>query len=214
MRWLAMLLVPLALAGCRRGKSETPPVGSESGEKPGSSGEDAQVEAKQLRPGRYRIELVADEGAKKGASSKGDLTLITARPDDSSPVTSEKPTSRVGERYPLYGYTNLDFKAVDAPMPAKYERGEIPPAPDSRDPIYPGVLVLELPPEGERVMGAKWILTIGTVSNMRTSRRVTDGAGIALRVKAHEGDSLSGVWTAWGLRHAGSGTWSAKRVSD
>jgi len=109
---------------------------------------------------------------------------------------------RIAEGYRLYGWTDVDFQKLGAPIDASGVPGE------SRDPENPGILVWFPPfkwtykvsiPEGAP------ILLIGTVENKKATRGFRDGAGIGLFVLAKEGRCVRGTWSEWGMVMAASG---------
>ena len=118
---------------------------------------------------------------------------------------------------PLYGAAEgLDFKKVGAPVSDNGTPVE------SRDPVFPGVLVLAHAPEHAPepdFSGATGVFTLnhvvlvmGNVSNERTDLDVEDGSGIGLWVRHADSTGFSGTWDNWGIVVAGNGYYCAVRV--
>jgi hypothetical protein len=131
------------------------------------------------------------------------VTYRPTRTSDSSGLTADAEGSLTlrqfeGQRepldrkYPLYGWTDVDFRALGATL------GETPSS--SQDPENVGVVIVTLPPIPgiERPSNAP-ILLIGTADNNVATRRSTDGPGIGLMVKTKEGECLVGTWGMWGI---------------
>jgi len=153
-----------------------------------------------LRAGGYTLTLVATEGTKRGERVSGQLWLWRTSPRDSSTRTGKVAVKVDTAAAPFYGATDLQFAVVAAPV---YSDGsEAEPAPDSRDPVYPGVLVLAGNPHDS--MAALATLLISTVSNRRDGVWTLDGAGIALRIRS-SGGQLKGDWKEWGIVYNGRG---------
>jgi hypothetical protein len=109
---------------------------------------------------------------------------------------------QVAEGFRLYGWTDVDFQKLGAPIDASGVPSE------SRDPENPGVLVW--------YPSFKWthrvsvpdgapILLIGTLDNKKATRRYRDGAGIGLFVLTRKGRCVRGTWSEWGMVMAASG---------
>jgi hypothetical protein len=91
-----------------------------------------------LAAGEYRITLFADCGSREGKSAPGRLHLMQTRARNGSSVAGE--TSRkVVRTPPLYGWTDLEFRQVGASIC----RDRFHPPPESRRPMWPGVLALD-----------------------------------------------------------------------
>lgn len=154
-----------------------------------------------ITPGEYVITFVATKGDRSGSAVGGRMWLRPTSPRDKSPRTGESaPANEDRKKVPLYGAVDVNLSLVDAPMGA----GDgIAPQPMSRDPIYPGVLVHVVDfynaPKGQIA------LTIGTLSNHRTDKAYTDGAGIGLFVEKLDDDAFAGSWRPWGILIGGSG---------
>ena len=132
------------------------------------------------RAGVYRLTIVEVVGNSSKRSVSGSLTLQPQIPD----LDSLKSVST-----PLYGYTDVDLKSVGA-----YRVGN----PGSRDPVAPGVLVLESDRDGRRTIN----LRFGSEANRRDTIRY-DGAYTVLNVHRIDADGFSGGWRS-GLRLARS----------
>jgi len=155
-----------------------------------------------LKPGEYELVLVATEGSHRGRRVAGPLTLRSASPSDRSPRTGE-----IAEDFadtPLFGWVDFDLLAVGAPICFE----EPHPSPDSRDPVFPGVLVQQY--DFGIDLGLKHpahtpILLIGTLSNIRTQNGWLDGCGIGLFVQAFTDGRFVGEWKEWGIVADGRG---------
>lgn len=177
-------------------------VSSECEPRPG-----CKVTSNELTPGRYEVVFVANHGSKAGHSIVGKLTLRDSTPGDVSPRTWEPVTESTHHR--LYGSIEFNFSEIGAPIRTG---AGVEPAPNSTDPVYPGVLVHEDPKEKRTV-----ILTIGTLFNFRDDLRTglmgTDGSGIVLFVHCLTATEFSGTWGPWGIVKDGSGYFCARRKS-
>jgi hypothetical protein len=98
-----------------------------------------------------------------------------------------------------WGWTDVDFAAVDAPL--CHNDPDVPPA-DSRDPLRPGVVVLSV---GE---GQRQSLAIGTLSNVLTGPLAFDGCGVGLTIEAWDGRCFSGHWGNAGMAIGRDGAFS------
>jgi hypothetical protein len=152
-----------------------------------------------IAPGEYRL-TVWDSTRTGAPRVAGTLRLVPTRADDRSPRTRERAAAPRGDATPLYGYTQIDWRAVRAPMLPD----SVDPPPESRDPVYPGVLV--------HAGRGEVTLTVGTVSNLRTGAALLDGAGIGLHVRRASGGSFGGSWRGWGVVERGAGWFCAERV--
>jgi len=163
--------------------------------------------------GDYELTLTAECGSRAGVSAHGRLALARARRTDASPRTGETAPEFEDRKVLLYGWTDLDFGAVGAIV-----YGTPAPPPTSRDPIYPGVLVvatswfLQIDPALSLPRNAPMML-IGTNSNSRMGALFTDGSGIALLIEAWRAQCYRGRWDAWGIVANGAGAFKACRAS-
>lgn len=187
---LSFLLVLILGMACRSG------LGQPATEicKPSPVGIEA-AGAPEVRPGEYLLTIVATSGSKSGSSSQGNLWLWPTSAQDRSPSTGELAGSYDKNSRPLYGATNLNFKHIGAPMDFA-GRGSAP-SPASRDPVFPGVLVLR--------DSRETVLTIGTLSTIRTDGIRLDGLGIGLWVTESGPNGFFGVWREWGVVQDGAG---------
>ena len=134
--------------------------------------------------GRYHLVLVA-AGAGTQRSVAGALELTENEP----PLRRLAPTGvRADDAVlaPLYGWAAIDLAAVDA-----VEMGDI----GSRDPLRPGVLVLEQRPAGAAPVAIT--LRFGSIANRRDGKAAVDGGYFALHV-AHVDPhgSFAGSWVS------------------
>ena len=153
-----------------------------------------------ITAGEYELVLRAECGQRSGNEAEGRLSLLPARQDDRSPVTGEVATDMSDLlNYPLYGFTDVAFGRVAAPM-CKED------LPTSRDPLHPGVIVdasdwHAIDPSHPNTPA----LLIGTVVS-RTDKIVTDGCGIALPLETWDGRCYRGHWDRSGIVAGGNGT--------
>jgi len=166
---------------------------------------DCKVTSNLLAPGSYEVVFVATQGSKAGHSTTGKLVLRASTLDDVSPRTGE--TVAESEHHRLYGSIEFDFSEVGAPICID---NTVAPAPNSTDPVYPGVLVHEYSEEKGGVC-----LWIGTILNLRNDLRTgvigKDGPGIVLFVHCLTPTEFSGTWGAAGIGTDGSGYFCARR---
>jgi len=143
-----------------------------------------------LAPGEY--ELVV-EGASKLSTRplrKGSLSL--RKWDDEE--------QRSTGLYPLYGWTDVDFKELGTPVAASDN-------PASQDPDNPGVLVFVAPPRYDamfkhfqiRQASGAPVLLIGTLANRKATRGGLDGGGVGLFVQRRAGQCVHGQWGSVGI---------------
>lgn len=159
------------------------------------------------RAGRYRLILVADSGATvsdeadSSASNAGDVAgivvsgLLTLRHHDQQdqqgqqgqqprdPASPDDPTTP-NPTTPLYGFTDIDPALVGA-----HRVGD----PGSKDPLAPGVLVIERAEYGRRVI----TLRLGSLANRSDLVRY-DGAYTVLRVREINKGGFAGSWRSGG----------------
>jgi len=168
------VIATLLLPACRSGAGQSTPEVCEP--VPGSLAPSARADS---LAGQYRLRLVGTTGAARGASAAG--TLILAPPDTTArgPAGIADPT----HRYPLVGTAELNLAAVEAVAPG----GTV-----SRDPMAPGVLVIE------RLSGAgdapgRIILRLGSEANRRDRLRF-DGGYTVLRLRHADEQGFAGDW--------------------
>ena len=156
-----------------------------------------------LGQGTYRLVMVASHGTRAGRASSGTLALWPSSiRDRSRRRPAERPPADTASA-PFYGATSIDFPAIGAPVNVRGD--EWVPAPSSRDPLHPGVLVLaSATPAGSRFPS---MIVIGTVSNRRVADEPVgvDGEGIYLAFRRQRGDTIAGYWGGYGRRVNGSG---------
>jgi hypothetical protein len=157
-----------------------------------------------LRSGEYRLTLVAASGSHKRAVADGALNLVPASATDRSPATGRL-AQDFNDTPQFYGWTDLDFARVGAPICTD----DTSPAPGSRDPLRPGVLVT-----AKTARAYPPAILIGTLSNLREGALYTDGCGIALFLEASDGHCYTGSWGAWGIAIDGAGTFRACAVTE
>ena len=158
-----------------------------------------------VRPGTYKLILVATSGRNQGASAEGELSLRPTSASDRSPRTGQVAQDENLAEVPFYGWAELDFLAVGASV-GNASAGD--PAPNSRDPVFPGVLV-RLVSWMQGYPRDTPVLLISTVSNRRDDVLATDGGGIGLWVRRLGETSFAGEWSRWGIVISGSGYFCA-----
>ena len=158
----------------------------------------ADARADDLR-GVYRLQLVAARGDRAGDSTWAELELIPA--DDS--LQSRPGASGLRDtttRYPLVGRTTLDPAAVGGT-----DTGAL----DSRDPLAPGVLVIE-----RRTRRAdtpmEILLRFGAEANRRDRLRF-DGGYFVLTVRRIDEGGFAGTWASAAGGPAAGGHYCASR---
>jgi hypothetical protein len=156
--------------------------------------------------GRYGLRVFAESGTCKGSMATGVLTLHRTSDGDRSPRTGEGPTPRDVRKPALWGFTDVDWHSVCAPLETS-RRADVYPGPMSQDPIYPGVVGLFNRVDGYR----RPVLVVGADLNRAGKQLHVDGAGIALRIErvGVGSTTFDGVWNAYGIVANGSGTWHA-----
>ena len=208
-RWivaLCALLAPVA-GGCAGGAEERArqaPTGptalsacvAQEGELP--------MEATLVRgAGRYHLTLITDrDGAERSVT--GALVLADNEPSlRRLPAAGDAPADDT-VLLPLHGWAAIDLAAVDA-----LEMGDI----GSRDPLQPGVLVLEQRPAADAPVAIT--LRFGSLANRRDGRQAVDGGYMALHV-AHVAawGSFSGTWASGVHARRVSGHFCATRLAD
>ncbi|MDE0027612.1 MAG: hypothetical protein OXP69_24625 [Spirochaetaceae bacterium] len=204
---LCALLAPVA-GGCAGGAEERAPrvpagptaisaCGAREGELPAG--------ATLVRgAGRYHLTLVTvRDGAER--SAMGTLELADNEPSlrrlpETGDASADTADSTV--LLPLYGWAAIDLAAVDA-----LEIGDI----GSRDPLQPGVLVLEQRPAANAPVAIT--LRFGSLANRRHGPQAVDGGYMALHV-AHvaEWGSFAGTWSSGVHARRASGHFCATRL--
>ncbi len=141
------------------------------------------------RTGNYRLTLVEPAFGSDGRSVRGTLTLRES-PEGLDSLGSAST--------PLYGFTDVNIKAVGA-----HRVGSL----LSEDPQSPGVLVLEGNYTGERNI----LLRLGSTTNQRDLRRY-DGAYTVLDVHEISVNGFAGSWRSATLKSGTKGYFCAKKV--
>jgi hypothetical protein len=144
----------------------------------------------------------ADMGSRAGKQAFGYLELRDVRTDDRSPRTGEIAVPKADTQ--ACGWTDADFEYVGAPMCQKGSD----PAPSSRDPVYPGIVLkgrASAAPTGDADAPE---LLVGTVGNLRNGEIILDGCGVALSVKRWNGRCFNGSWRNYGIAIDGAGTFA------
>ena len=127
--------------------------------------------------GSYRLTLVAPAADGAQVSVSGTLHL------EPNPAALREFAEDVST--PLYGWVDLELQAV-----AAVEVGDA----GSRDPLRPGVLVLEQRPDA--ASAPRITLRLGSLANLRTVRGAFDGGYLALHVEHLEPDRFHGRWVS------------------
>lgn len=149
--------------------------------------------------GEYQLRLVATSGAKTGASVEGTLSL-QPQPDALRYRTRLGGTVDTSVVHPLYGSADLDLGAVDA-----VSVGSI----GSRDPMQPGVLVVEHHASGDNA-STEIVIRLGSEANRRDRQRF-DGGYTALRVREVSDTGMAGTWASGITRERSAGYFCAVR---
>jgi hypothetical protein len=133
------------------------------------------------------------------------MTLVAATDADVSPRTGEKPVDEF-QSTRLFGWMQLDYGAID--LRVTRERGI--PAPDSTDPVSPGVIVRD---RGRPGSVARPILTMNSDANIRRPGQPvrTDGPGFSFSVFAVNGDGFQGAFAGGFLASDPSGYFCARQ---
>lgn len=191
MRWIAGLVVLCGLGS------------------PGITAAGAEDAPGPLVPGTYELTLRL-EGRRDGGERIpdaqpieviGTVTLRATSAGDRSPRTGEQ--AKDGRQVPpLYGWTDAKLAPV---MPLDRDAA----SPDSRDPVYPGLLAIRVPygPGGPFTGGEEvTAILVNTLGNDRSGRAALDGGGFAMFLLRWDGRCHEGAWSRWGLQAVGSGT--------
>ena len=88
--------------------------------------------------GTYEVIFSRLKNGQTIAQTEGLLTLVPTTENDISPKTGAKPPpDEDRNKIPFYGWIDADFDKVKAPV---FLNEKVEPSPNSKDPIYPGVL--------------------------------------------------------------------------
>ena len=152
--------------------------------------------------GRYHLTLVtAGDGA--GRTVTGTLELKDNEPSlRRLPTAGEAPDETV--LLPLHGWAAIDLAAVDA-----LAIGDI----GSRDPLQPGVLVLEQRTAGQAPVAIT--LRFGSIANRRAGNAAVDGGYMALHI-AHimPRGGFTGTWASGVHARRVTGHFCATRLPE
>ena len=203
--WTGALGVLLAamVASCAGGGDERVPASTPIAACIARSG-DLPADATLVRGvGRYHLTLVA-AGAGGERSVTGTLELANNEPPLRRLLSEGGQDPDAIVLLPLYGWAAIDLTAVDA-----LEIGDI----GSRDPLQPGVLVMEQRPAPTADVAIT--LRFGSLANRRDAAGAVDGAYMALHV-AHvaRSGSFAGTWASGVHARRVSGHFCATRLSD
>lgn len=101
----------------------------------------------------------------------------------------------------LWGYTTLDPERVGIPIC----EGHVPP--DSEDPVYPGVVLIESSPVDDLPA-----LLSSTMTNHRDGTLTLDGCGVGLLIEERTPSGWRGKWSEWGILKDGRGTFTIRKI--
>ena len=160
-------------------------------------------------PGEYRITMIA-EGSSAPASARGNLWLSrTSSQDRSQAHPSARAPAGDTASAPLIGWTDINVQKVGVLNYAPDTGQFFVPDPTSRDPLYPGVIVLIQNWQSNHGLRQNALL-IGTFANRRPDGfDFLDGGGIALWVRRFSSGGFSGHWSRFGRRPESSGYFCA-----
>jgi len=145
--------------------------------------------------GEYSLVLVATTGSAAGKKAEGRLSLGRVEGDLRYSQLPELPRD-TSVRYPLAGTTTVDVAAVGA-----VNTGDM----TSRDPMRPGVLVIE--------RAGSITIRLGADANRRDVQRF-DGGYTALRVQQLEKERIAGTWESGTARMHAGGYFCATRTGS
>ena len=175
-----VLLVPLA--ACATGAPEDPPVPAVPADCVRQDGSlDAGATLREAA-GSYRLTLVtaSDDGTRRATT--GTLHLQPNPPDLRGLSADGAAADDV--RVPLHGWVAIDLRPVGA-----LSIGDL----RSRDPLSPGVLVIEQRPAFAAPVAIT--LRLGSIANRRAGQTAVDGGYTALHVtRMEESGGFSGTW--------------------
>jgi hypothetical protein len=169
-----------------------------------------------VHAGTYRLTLVEDTPEPGATTVAGSLWLAPTSANDRSPGhPGERPSPGDTVRAPLYGSTDVDLYMVNAALQVAdlTTESDVPlpvPAPNSWDPLHPGVLAFlerEAPAAPRQT-----ILLIGTGANRRAGTPGVDGVGVILRVWQVSASGFQGTWGPYATLRGGAGYFCAVRA--
>ena len=204
-RWvraLGVLLAPI-VASCAGGGEERVPAPTPIAACMARAGE-LPVDATLVRgAGRYHLTLVATgDGGERSVT--GALELANNEPPLRRLPSTGGQDPGANVLLPLHGWAAIDLEAVDA-----LEVGDI----ASRDPLQPGVLVLEQRPAATADVAIT--LRFGSLANGRDAAGAVDGGYMALYVaRVTRSGNFDGTWASGVHAHRVSGHFCATRLPD
>ena len=203
-RWTGALGVLAAtLASCAGGGDERVPAPTPIAACTARVG-DLRADATLVRgAGRYHLTMVA-AGNGGERSVTGALELVNNEPPLRRLLSEEGQDPDGIVLLPLYGWAAIDLTAIDA-----LEIGDT----GSRDPLQPGVLVVEQRPAPTADVAIT--LRFGSLANRRDAAGAADGAYMALHV-AHvaQSGSFAGTWASGVYARRVSGHFCATRLPE
>lgn len=153
--------------------------------------------------GRYHLTLItADDSGERSVTGGLELTANEPALRRLPAGAGQRPDETV--LLPLHGWAAIDLAAVDA-----LEIGDI----ASRDPLQPGVLVLEQRPAAAAPVAIT--LRFGSIANRRDAAGAVDGGYMALHVShVTPWGSFAGTWSSGVHARRISGHFCATRLPD
>ena len=159
-------------------------------------------DAARVTAGTYRITFIATGGSRMGDTAIGALTLYDTSPTDRSPRTGEGPAPYESrEEITLWGSLSADLASLGASLPEPGSSIDtLIPQPDSRDPIYPGVVVHIQNWQNPEQLQQNVLLIASSVNiraDMCTDVACTvmlDGPGVWAAVRRLNRGNFGGTW--------------------
>ena len=187
----AVCVVLMPLAACATGTLEAPSLPAPPSESMTQDcvGQDGSLDADAtLREaaGGYRLTLVTASDDAGQRATTGTLHLQANPPDLRGLSAEDAATDADTVSVPLHGWASIDLRPVGA-----LEIGDL----GSRDPLSPGVLVLEQRPAFAAPVAIT--LRLGSIANRRAGPAAVDGGYTALHVTGlEESGGFSGTWVS------------------
>ena len=154
--------------------------------------------------GTYTLTLVARSGDRAGNRTEGAVQLVRSdsadrgrRPDG----TTVAPAPAIDNVLPLYGWADVTLADVGAIASRD---------PRTRDPIYPGVLVLLGPPRGATTGWGLVLVALGSMS--RDGSQTLDAPTTSLYATRVDSAGMWGRWTSGGLSQISDGYFCLRRM--
>jgi hypothetical protein len=164
---------------------------------------------REVSAGEYLLVIVTEGRDGEQSVSRGRLSLVPTRPNDRSARTRHGPAIPNDTiAYPLRGTTDVRFENVPYAL-----EDTIAPTPTSTDPIRPGVLVHRPREATPGPLFAKWMITVGALSNLRDEPGWVDGGGVVMSINRFTPAGFAGTWGPWGRVRTGGGYFCTARVS-